>query len=242
MRDNETLDFLPAPSAVEGPPNAFSSLAFVGFHLTWAGRIADLEMHIQTAKQWESAFNHWHIDQRNVHLCYVERGYSVDFKDGSAALVVYRPDPSLMLALEHLSFLLRTLEENGRTSVSLMCEAQYLRDVQSAEFSRAARTVASRVFNEDFLRDIGGATLEDFAYHADFTIHGQQYKTKIGVLRSSEVSDRVVSARYLPAIPKVGRFHSVTAQTKITREFSPTDFLSRLFTVGNAIANELEVK
>lgn len=238
MRDNETLEFLPTPAAVEGAQRTSPSLVFVGFQITWAKRIADLEMNIRMGERWEPESTHWHINERTVHLCRVAHGYAVDLLDGSATFSVYRPDQSLSTAREHIAFLLQTLHEAGREKIHILCEVQYLEPVESAEFQPVMTALAARIHNEAFVRNLG-ATFRDFGFYADLDVGGQAYSTKMGVLRASEVATRVVSARYLPSIPNVSRFHGVTAKAAVDNAFSLDSFLNRLFALGDAITHEV---
>jgi hypothetical protein len=237
MDPSTELDLLTGPVTLAPNAGPESSLVFVGFQLTWKKRVADLVMNTRFAEAWETAFTHWQIDGRNVHLCDATKGYTVDLTDGSAAFMVSRPNGMLRLAESHIAQYCQALVEGGRKEVELFCEVQYLSPVEE-DFLAHVRFAGDRLIKRDVLAALN-PEMSDFAYYVDFTHEGQWFQVKIGVLRRDEVPFRVISARYIKPLPAVARFQSVTSKTAVAEGFSHGEFLDRVFRVGKTIAQEL---
>lgn len=215
-------------------------LVFVGFRIEWRRRIGDLELNTRLAEAWESAFDHWAIEGRKVHLGHGGAGYSLYLSDGSARFVVHTPKIVLRQAQEHVQELIKALKGAGRNRIVIHTEAQYLEPVPNTDFATLMHSMVRKVLNPDFGARLG-ATFKDLAYTVDLDIEGQWFQVRAGPVRAHEVAKWVASpAHRLGKIPELAYFSSVNSHAKVDApDFEFDSFWQRVSRLGISIIQEL---
>lgn len=237
----KTLDLTPGvPGApADAAKSGVRHLVFLGFRITWPRKIGDLGMNTRLAEGWESAFDHWSIDGRVVHMGHSGIGYEVDLMDGHARFALQEPNATLSVAREHGATVVQMLRESGRGPIVLHCDAQFLDPDVGDDYAALTEQMGRRMLNTEFSNALG-VDLDEVQYLVDAYFEGQWVQIQAGPIKAEQIPSFVDSAR-LRQVPRIARFYSVTSRSEMGEsDFNFDLFLERVFRMGATVAAEIQ--
>ena len=205
-------------------------LQWLGIQVGWPRRITDFAANSELAASLAGPTATWQVRERELTIQI--GGTSVVLGDGYARFAV-----STGKGFQRFreSF---PLVGRNRSAMRLSTTAQFLFPLE-APFDTTVSSLASVALNESFASSIG-ATMQDFAYLADFMFEGQWMQLSYGVVRSTEIPQRLNALPPLP-LPDVALFLQVTSNWKPPSESSADaeERIGRLLRLAEAAANRL---